>query len=79
MEILKSFNLVFWKIHDPAQRAATLDVPRGIANFRFFADLIKTAHSECFETKTADESPDDESDTAISSRRSVFGGGNKHQ
>ena len=37
----------------PVKQARTLDVPRGIANFRFFADLIKTAHSECFETHTA--------------------------
>ena len=37
----------------PVKQARTLDVPRGIANFRFCADLIKTAHSECFETHTA--------------------------
>ncbi len=37
----------------PVKQARTLDVPRGIANFRFFADLIKTAHTECFETTTA--------------------------
>ncbi|MBS0506308.1 MAG: 2-hydroxymuconic semialdehyde dehydrogenase [Proteobacteria bacterium] len=37
----------------PVKQARTLDVPRGIANFRFFADLVKTAHSECFETHTA--------------------------
>ena len=36
----------------PVKQARTLDVPRGIANFRFFADLIKTAHTECFETTT---------------------------
>lgn len=38
----------------PVKQARTLDVPRGIANFRFFADLIKTANTECFETTTAD-------------------------
>ena len=37
----------------PVKQARTLDVPRGIANFRFFGDLIKTAHTECFETTTA--------------------------
>lgn len=37
----------------PVRQARTLDVPRGIANFRFFADLIKTAHTECFETAIA--------------------------
>ncbi len=40
----------------PVKQARTLDVPRGIANFRFFADLIKTAHTECFETTMADGS-----------------------
>lgn len=40
----------------PVKQARTLDVPRGIANFRFFADLIKTANTECFETTTADGS-----------------------
>ena len=38
----------------PVKQARTLDVPRGIANFRFFADLIKTSNTECFETMTAD-------------------------
>lgn len=38
----------------PVKQARTLDVPRGIANFRFFADLIKTANTDCFETTTAD-------------------------
>lgn len=37
----------------PVKQARTLDVPRGIANFRFFADLIKTANTDCFETTTA--------------------------
>lgn len=40
----------------PIKQARTLDVPRGIANFRFFADLIKTANTECFETSAADGS-----------------------
>ncbi len=40
----------------PVKQARTLDVPRAIANFRFFADLIKTAHGESFETTTADGS-----------------------
>jgi len=38
----------------PIQQARTLDVARGIANFRTFADLIKTAGGECFETVGAD-------------------------
>ncbi|WP_028227936.1 2-hydroxymuconic semialdehyde dehydrogenase [Paraburkholderia ferrariae] len=38
----------------PLAQARTLDVARGIANFRTFADLIRTAHSECFETCAAD-------------------------
>jgi aminomuconate-semialdehyde/2-hydroxymuconate-6-semialdehyde dehydrogenase len=38
----------------PLAQARTLDVARGIANFRTFADLIRTAHSECFETYAAD-------------------------
>ncbi len=40
----------------PVRQARTLDVRRAIDNFRFFADLIKTAHSECFETVLADGS-----------------------
>ncbi|MFT9374270.1 2-hydroxymuconic semialdehyde dehydrogenase [Komagataeibacter saccharivorans] len=32
----------------------TIDVPRGIANFRFFADLIATMGSESYHTDTAD-------------------------
>ncbi|MBV6272754.1 2-hydroxymuconic semialdehyde dehydrogenase [Alcaligenaceae bacterium CGII-47] len=35
-------------------QARTLDVPRAIANFRFFADMVRHAHTECFETTTAD-------------------------
>lgn len=37
-------------------QARTLDVPRAIANFRFFANLVRQAHSECFETIAADGS-----------------------
>lgn len=40
----------------PIKQARSLDIPRNIANFRFFADLIKTACTECFETATADGS-----------------------
>lgn len=36
------------------RQARTLDVPRAIANFRFFADLIRHAHTDCFDTTTAD-------------------------
>jgi aminomuconate-semialdehyde/2-hydroxymuconate-6-semialdehyde dehydrogenase len=38
----------------PIAQARSLDVARGIANFRTFADLIRTAHGEYFETSTAD-------------------------
>lgn len=38
----------------PHLQARTLDIARGIANFRTFADLIRTAGSEAFETFTAD-------------------------
>jgi aminomuconate-semialdehyde/2-hydroxymuconate-6-semialdehyde dehydrogenase len=38
----------------PIAQARSLDIARGIANFRTFADLIKTAHGEFFETSTAD-------------------------
>nr|WP_255779106.1 2-hydroxymuconic semialdehyde dehydrogenase [Mycetohabitans sp. B8] len=38
----------------PIAQARTLDVARGIANFRTFADLVRTANSEFFETHTAD-------------------------
>lgn len=40
----------------PLTQARTLDVARGIANFRTFADLIRTANSEFFETHTLDGS-----------------------
>ena len=38
----------------PAALASRLDVPRGAANFRAFADLIKTAPLEAFDTETPD-------------------------
>jgi len=40
----------------PVAQARTLDIARGIANFRTFADLVRTAHSEFFETHAADGS-----------------------
>jgi aminomuconate-semialdehyde/2-hydroxymuconate-6-semialdehyde dehydrogenase len=38
----------------PRALAARLDVPRGAANFRVFADLIKTAGVDAFQTETPD-------------------------
>jgi aminomuconate-semialdehyde/2-hydroxymuconate-6-semialdehyde dehydrogenase len=38
----------------PISLAAKLDVPRAAANFRVFADLIKTAPIEAFQTETPD-------------------------
>jgi aminomuconate-semialdehyde/2-hydroxymuconate-6-semialdehyde dehydrogenase len=38
----------------PLALASRLDVPRAAANFRVFADLIKTAPLEAFETETPD-------------------------
>jgi aminomuconate-semialdehyde/2-hydroxymuconate-6-semialdehyde dehydrogenase len=38
----------------PVSQARSLDIARGIANFRTFADLARTANSEFFETSTAD-------------------------
>jgi aminomuconate-semialdehyde/2-hydroxymuconate-6-semialdehyde dehydrogenase len=38
----------------PRSLAAKLDVPRAAANFRVFADLIKTAPVEAFQTETLD-------------------------
>ena len=35
-------------------QATTIDIPRGAANFRAFAELAKTRAGECFETVTAD-------------------------
>ena len=40
----------------PVSQARTLDIARGIANFRTFADLVRVAHSEFFETHAADGS-----------------------
>ncbi|ODP30971.1 2-hydroxymuconic semialdehyde dehydrogenase [Pandoraea sp. ISTKB] len=38
----------------PVEQARTLDIARGIANFRMFADLIKTTGSEMYEMRAAD-------------------------
>lgn len=38
----------------PVEQARTLDIARGIANFRMFADLIKTAGTEMHEMRAAD-------------------------
>ena len=38
----------------PISLASRIDIPRGAANFRVFADLIKTAGLESFRTETAD-------------------------
>lgn len=38
----------------PAHQARTLDVPRGIANFRTFADLVATASSDMYESTAPD-------------------------
>jgi aminomuconate-semialdehyde/2-hydroxymuconate-6-semialdehyde dehydrogenase len=38
----------------PASLASRLDVPRASANFRAFADIIKTAETEAYQTETAD-------------------------
>ena len=35
-------------------QARGIDIPRGVANFRFFADMVKSVGSECFETDTPD-------------------------
>ncbi|WCT79143.1 2-hydroxymuconic semialdehyde dehydrogenase [Novosphingobium humi] len=40
----------------PAALASSLDVPRGAANFRAFASMIRTAGGEVFETPTPDGS-----------------------
>lgn len=36
------------------QQARTIDIPRGAANFRIFADMAKNRGDECFHTHTAD-------------------------
>ena len=38
----------------PVALASRLDVPRAAANFRMFADMIKTAGQESFQTETSD-------------------------
>ncbi len=38
----------------PASLARAVDIPRGAANFRLFADLIGTAGTDCFEMDTPD-------------------------
>lgn len=38
----------------PVALASRLDVPRAAANFRVFADIIKTAETEAYQTETAD-------------------------
>jgi aminomuconate-semialdehyde/2-hydroxymuconate-6-semialdehyde dehydrogenase len=38
----------------PLAQARTLDIPRGSANLRFFADLVRSANGEYFETETPD-------------------------
>jgi aminomuconate-semialdehyde/2-hydroxymuconate-6-semialdehyde dehydrogenase len=38
----------------PVSLASKIDVPRGAANFRAFADMIKTAGAESFRTETPD-------------------------
>ena len=38
----------------PLSQASTLDIPRGAANLRFFADLVCSTHGEYFEMPTPD-------------------------
>ncbi|WP_370543491.1 2-hydroxymuconic semialdehyde dehydrogenase [Herbaspirillum sp. Sphag1AN] len=38
----------------PVHQARTLDIARGIANFRSFADLAKTANTDLFQSESAD-------------------------
>nr|WP_207200257.1 2-hydroxymuconic semialdehyde dehydrogenase [Pseudomonas sp. TH03] len=40
----------------PVQQARSLDIARGIHNFRTFAELINQAGNECFEMRTSDGS-----------------------
>ncbi|WXL27890.1 2-hydroxymuconic semialdehyde dehydrogenase [Ectopseudomonas mendocina] len=40
----------------PVHQARTLDIARGVANFRTFAELINQAGNECFEMRAADGS-----------------------
>lgn len=39
----------------PISLASRIDVPRGAANFRFFADILKSAGLESFRTETPDD------------------------
>ena len=41
----------------PESQARTVDIPRGIENFRFFADLIKSTGTEFFETLITAKGP----------------------
>ncbi|MEM9057724.1 MAG: aldehyde dehydrogenase family protein, partial [Pseudomonadota bacterium] len=38
----------------PVSQARTLDIPRGAANFNFFANLSESVGGDCFETATPD-------------------------
>ncbi len=38
----------------PESQAQTIDIPRGAANFRAFAELMKNTGNECYETTTTD-------------------------
>ena len=38
----------------PVSWACNVDIPRGAANFRIFANLVRNLPTECFETDTAD-------------------------
>jgi aminomuconate-semialdehyde/2-hydroxymuconate-6-semialdehyde dehydrogenase len=38
----------------PASLARTIDIPRGAANFKFFADAVKNVSTECFHMDTSD-------------------------
>lgn len=38
----------------PVSLASTLDIPRGAANFRIFADVVKELPNDCFEMQTPD-------------------------
>lgn len=38
----------------PLSQATSIDIPRGAANFRFFADLLGSMDTEAFETHTQD-------------------------
>lgn len=38
------------------KQASTIDIPRGVANFRFFANMVKLQASQCFKSKSRDGS-----------------------